>query len=338
MVCAPLADLAFDIVIPRGGSLLKFKGAIPLDGVTAVMGPSGSGKTTLLMALAGLEPDCRGEIRFDTVSWSEGRRGLKPEARRIGFVFQEGRLFSHLTVRENLEFGGRRRGIHASAIKGVAEGLGLSDLLDRRPTTLSGGEQRRVAVARALASGPDILFMDEPLSGLDDDAKAQVLPYLGRAVAGSGIPVVYVTHSRAEVTQFADRVLLVSDGQIAGWGRPPVSLAVTVVGTEAGRVTVELDGARITLPGFGRAGDARRIALSGENVLLSRETPGPSGAIAVLRATVLGVRQLPSGPELLLGVAGQKIVWRVDAKSLLSDLIPPDGDWLWFSILAATLR
>jgi molybdate transport system ATP-binding protein len=333
-----LAELEFDIALARGGGTFAFKNAIPLDGVTAVMGPSGSGKTTLLMALAGLERRVRGDIRFDDTVWLQGRRGLKPEARRIGFVFQEGRLFDHLSVAENLAYGAKRRGVHDAAVQGVAEGLGLSGMMHRYPVTLSGGERRRLAVARALASGPDILFMDEPLSGLDDEAKAQVLPYLGRAVAGSGVPVVYVTHSRSEVTRFADRVLLISDGHVAGWGTPPPSLAVTVAEAAHGRIIVELDGARITLPGIGRPGDARRIALPPDAVLLSRDAPGPSGAAMVVRAEVLEVRPRPSGPDLTLRVAGQRLIWRLEPGSALSSQPPGAGEWLWMSVLSAILR
>ncbi|MEM9032163.1 MAG: ATP-binding cassette domain-containing protein [Pseudomonadota bacterium] len=333
-----MAELDFDIAVPRGDGLLSFKGAIPLEGVTAIMGPSGSGKTTLLMALAGLERRMRGEIRFDGRPWAWGRRGLKPEARRIGYVFQDGRLFSHLSVAANLAFGARRRGVPIPAIQGVAEGMGLQDLMDRRPATLSGGETRRVAVARALASGPDILFMDEPLSGLDDEAKAQVLPYLAQAVAGSGVPVVYVTHSRAEVTQFADRVLLVAEGRIAGWGPPPLSLAVTVARAGPGWVEAQLGDARMRLPGFGRPGDARRIALAPDSVLLSRDAPGPSGALVTLRARVLGARALSSEINLRLRVAEQSLTWRIDPGAPLNAPLPAEGEWIWISILAASLR
>lgn len=333
-----MAELDFDIALARSGEVFAFRGAIPLDGVTAVMGPSGSGKTTLLMALAGLERRARGDVRFGDIVWARGRRRLRPEARRVGFVFQEGRLFTHLSVAENLSYGARRRGVHAAAVQGVAEGLGLTDLLGRRPATLSGGESRRLAVARALASGPDILFMDEPLSGLDDEAKAQVLPYLARAVSGSGIPVIYVTHSRAEVTQFADRVLLIHERRIAGWGAPPASLAVTIAEAGAGRVTVEIDGALLKLPGYGRPGDARRIALERDAVLLSRDTPGPSGAALVLRAEVVALRPRPSGPELTLRTAGQHLLWRVDPGSTLAARLPAEGERLWLSVLTATLR
>ena len=317
---------------------LDMQATVPLEGVTAIMGPSGSGKTSLLRMLAGLEPGVRGEARFDDTVWQQGRRGLRPEARQVGFVFQDGRLFQHLSVRENVRYGAARRNVPATAASGIAQALGLDELLERRPATLSGGEIRRVALARALASGPEILFLDEPLSGLDDSAKAQVLPYVSRAVAGSGIPVLYVTHSQDEVTHLADRVLLIEAGHVAGWGRPPVHLAVTVVEARPGHLTVELGRSRFVLPGQGDVGDAREIALAERGVLLSRDAPGPSGALATLTAEVLAVAPRPSGPDITLAVAGQHVTWRLTPGTALAVRPPVPGETLWLSLLSVGLR
>ncbi len=333
-----MGELSFDLRLARPSLKLEMAGAVPLEGVTAIMGPSGSGKTSLLMMLAGLEPKARGDIRFGDRVWARGRHGLPPEARRVGLVFQDARLFDHLNVRANIEYGARRRGVPGTAVDGIAGGLGLGPLMDRRPVSLSGGERRRVALARALASGPDLLCLDEPLSGLDDAAKAQVLPYMARAVATSGVPVLYVTHSQDEVTQFADRVLLVSEGRVSGWGRPPVDLAVTVEGERAGHLTVTLGRVELTLPGHGAAGDARRIALPEGGVLLSRDQPGPSGALAVLPAIVHRVSRRPSGPELVLDIAGQPLAWRLEPGSGLAERLPEPGERLWLSILSAFLK
>ena len=333
-----MSELSFDLTLQRPDLLMVMNGAIPLDGVTAIMGPSGSGKTSLLMMLAGLEPRARGDIRFGEQVWSRRRRKLRPELRRIGVVFQEGRLFPHMTVFENISYGAERRGVAPTAVHGIANALGLEALLHRRPVSLSGGETRRVAVARALASDPDILFLDEPLSGLDGDAKAQVLPYLARVVSQSGVPVVYVTHSRSEVIQLADRVLEVRDGRIVGWGQPPIQLAVTLEEASAGRARVRLGRTSFTLPGQGNPGDARRIALPENGVLLSRDPPGPSGALAVLPGNVTGVREKPSGSELHLDVADQALVWRIDPRSELAERLPEPGHRLWLSILSAHLR
>lgn len=332
-----MGDLSFDISLSHPGFELKMTGAIPLDGVTAIMGPSGSGKTSLLMMLAGLERRARGDIRFGDERWSRGRRAVSPEARRVGLVFQEGRLFPHLTVRENVGYGARRRQVSASAVEGVIEGLELGGLLDRMPVTLSGGEARRVALARALASGPEILFLDEPLSGLDEDAKVHVLPYIARAVSGSGIPALYVTHSREEVSLLADRVLHVDGGRISGWGRPPSFLAVTVIERRAGHVTVELGASRFDIHGQGQPGDARRIAIPERGLLISRDPPGPSGALVTLACEVVSVAPRPSGPDLGLAVAGQQLSWRLEPGSGLAARLPAPGEKLWLSLLSAHL-
>ena len=333
-----MASLTFDLRMTHPDLALEMQGEIPLEGVTAIMGPSGSGKTSLLRMLAGLESGVRGEVRFRDTPWQQGRRGLRPEARGVGFVFQDGRLFEHMSVRENVAYGAARRAVPPAAADGMAQALGLNELMDRRPATLSGGETRRVALARALASGPDMLFLDEPLSGLDDPGKGQVLPYVARAVAGSGVPVLYVTHSQDEVTQFADRVLLIREGRVAGWGRPPSHLAVRVAEARHGHVVVELGPVCFAIPGQGDAGDAREIALPDRGLLLSRDAPGPSGALATLPAEVMSVAPRPSGPDVTLAVAGQRLTWQVTPASALATRLPEPGETIWLSLLSVTLR
>ncbi|MBT8409893.1 MAG: ATP-binding cassette domain-containing protein [Alphaproteobacteria bacterium] len=333
-----MAELRFDVALTRPGFRLKMDGALPLEGVTAIMGPSGSGKTTLLSILAGLEPRATGLVLFGDLAWQDARRRLAPHERRVGMVFQEGRLFRHLTVAENLAYGARRRGVEPAAMHGIADALGLRELMHRRPETLSGGEARRVALARAMASQPDILFMDEPLAGLDDTAKAEVLPYIARAVTGSGAPVIYVTHSEAEVNQLADRVLLVEDGEVDGWSRPPPHLQVTVLGAREGMVTLELGGAQFDLPGQGERWDARRIALPEASALLSRDAPGASGALASLPATVTRIAARPSGAEVTVRVEGQLIALGLGPGAPLARDMPREGEQLWLTILSALLR
>lgn len=333
-----MAELRFDVALNRPGFRLRMEGVIPLEGVTAIMGPSGSGKTTLLSIMAGLEPKATGLVAFGDLAWQDARRRLPPRDRRIGMVFQEGRLFRHMTVAENLGFGAKRRGIPMTAVYPVAEALGLSDLMHRKPHTLSGGESRRVAVARAMASQPDILFMDEPLAGLDDEAKSEVLPYIARAVTASGAPVVYVTHSEAEMNQLADRVLLVEEGRIDGWSRPPPALQVTVLGARDGRVSLQLGEAQFDLPGYGERWDARRIALPDHGVLLSRDAPGPSGALATVPAEVVRVASRPSGTEISVRVDGQIIALAQPPASPLAQHPPQEGQQLWLTIVSAYLR
>jgi molybdate transport system ATP-binding protein len=194
----------------------------PSEGVIAFFGRSGAGKTSLVNMLAGLlRPDSgrivlRGEVLFD------GARGidLPPERRRIGYVFQEGRLFPHMRVRDNLLYGWKRAPAGARPIRldEVVELLGLEDLLERRPGALSGGEKQRVALGRALLANPRLLLMDEPLASLDQARKQEVLPFVERLRDELDLPIVYVSHAMEEIVRLADTLALVSEGRIVASG------------------------------------------------------------------------------------------------------------------------
>jgi len=183
-------------------------------GVTVLFGPSGAGKTTVLRAVAGLlRPEAGriavgGRVLFDAAAGVN----LRPEARRVGYVFQDARLFPHLTVARNLRYGGARDEAR------VIEMLGLGPLLGRRPAGLSGGERQRVALGRALMRGPDVLLMDEPLASLDAPRKAEVLPYLERLRDAGGPPVLYVTHAIDEVARLATTLALIQGGTVRAAG------------------------------------------------------------------------------------------------------------------------
>jgi molybdate transport system ATP-binding protein len=187
-------------------------------GITALFGRSGSGKTSLVNAIAGLLRPDRGTIRIgDEILFSSERRiDLPPERRRIGYVFQDGRLFPHLSVRSNLTYGMRRRG--AVGFDAVVDLLGIAHLLARRPRELSGGEKQRVAIGRALLSNPRLLLMDEPLASLDAPRKAQILPFVERLRDELKIPIVYVSHAMDEIIRLADTLVLLSEGHVAAVG------------------------------------------------------------------------------------------------------------------------
>jgi molybdate transport system ATP-binding protein len=185
----------------------------PLKGVTALVGPSGSGKTTVLRCIAGLER-LEGQLSVAGEVW-QGARLFRPAWQRpIGYVFQEASLFAHLPVKENLLYGLKRAGAGNITLADVTDLLGLAPLLERSTARLSGGERQRVAIGRALLSQPKLLLMDEPLSGLDRAAKAEILPYLERLVAADTLPVIYVSHDEAEVERLADRVIRLADGRV----------------------------------------------------------------------------------------------------------------------------
>ena len=185
-------------------------------GITVLWGASGSGKTTLLQCLAGLLRPDAGRIACREAVWFDAERGvcLAPERRRLGYVFQDVRLFPHLSVRSNMLFGRRFRGPSGVSFEDVVALLGLGRLLHRTPSDLSGGEKQRVAVGRALLACPELLLMDEPLTGLDRGKRDEIMAYVKAIPERFGVPVLYVTHSDAERRFLADRVLNLEDGKL----------------------------------------------------------------------------------------------------------------------------
>ncbi len=191
-------------------------------GATALFGASGAGKTTIINMIAGLVRPDRGRVAIgDTVLFdSTAGIDLAPHRRRIGYVFQEGRLFPHLSVWSNLDYGRFMSGVkHDPArLRRVVDLLDIGHLLDRRPRHLSGGERQRVAVGRALLMEPRLLLLDEPLASLDIARKRDILPYLARLPEAGGVPIIYVTHQPAEVRHLASAVVLIEDGRVSAIG------------------------------------------------------------------------------------------------------------------------
>jgi molybdate transport system ATP-binding protein len=192
--------------------------------VTAVLGPSGAGKTSLLDLLAGLRRTRQGRLRVGERVLSDGVSGLfvPPEHRRIGYVPQDGALFPHLSVRNNLLYGQRRNEASAKfSLDGILEVLEIHSLLARPDVSkLSGGERQRVALARALLSGPELLLLDEPLASLDAELKERILPYLRRVRDEFRVPMLLVTHSPSEVMALCDEALVLERGQVIQQGHP----------------------------------------------------------------------------------------------------------------------
>ena len=190
--------------------------------VTALFGPSGAGKTTIINMIAGLlAPDrgrimYRGKLLFDAA----GKVNLPPYRRRFGYVFQDGRLFPHLTVRGNLEYGRRmyRLKRDPGKLERVVAMLDIAHLADRRPGKLSGGERQRVAIGRALLMRPQLLLLDEPLASLDAARKAEIMPYLERLRDEAQVPMIYVTHQAEDARRLATMVVRVEAGRVAAVG------------------------------------------------------------------------------------------------------------------------
>lgn len=304
-----MADsLDFSVRLSRGELFsLEAAESIPLEGITAIVGPSGGGKTTLLRTLAGLERAETAQVTFCGESWDDAGVHLPPEARRIGYVFQNNTLFPHLSVAGNIRYGARRREVRS--YDAIVDALDLGALMNRSVVGLSGGETRRVALARCLASNPAVMFLDEPLAGLDGARKAELLPYIGRAVAEAQVPSLYVTHSMDEVTALADRVLGLSGGRLTGWRTPPARLMTTVTAVSDGVMRVVLDGAtagqaaELALPLIAGVGERVGLGLPIESVLLSAKDPGRSDALITLPATVT-----QSEGGLSLDVFGQNLM------------------------------
>jgi len=192
------------------------------DGVTGVFGSSGSGKTTLVNMIAGLIAPDRGRIAVDQAVLFDSHAGIDVPAHRrhIGYVFQEGRLFPHLTVAANLDYGRRMCGLarDPADLKRIVDLLDIGHLLDRRPGKLSGGERQRVAIGRALLMRPRLLLLDEPLASLDTARKREILPYLEKLRDEARVPMVYVSHHPGELRRIATAVVLIESGRVTATG------------------------------------------------------------------------------------------------------------------------
>lgn len=294
-------------------------------GVTALFGRSGAGKTSVVRAISGvLKAD---EVRVcvgDTVleDTATGTR-LAVAKRRIGYVFQEPRLFPHMSVRANLRYG-----MPGGEMDPVVEMLGIGDLLSRRPGTLSGGEAQRVAIGRALLSRPRLLLLDEPLSALDDARKAEVLPYLERLRDEAGIPILYVSHSVAEIARLATTVVALEAGRVVRVGPAEEVLSdpdvVPVLGVrEAGALVhatvlahhddglTELtwSAGRLLLPRLAQAvGASVRVRIEAQDVMLAASRPEGISALNVVPVTITALH-MGDGPGAIVQMrAGEDFV------------------------------
>ena len=235
--------LHLQLRLERPGFTLQTDLQLPAQGITVLFGPSGSGKTTLLRAVAGLERQAQGQVRLEDEVWQDSARGLFVPTwqRELGYVFQEASLFEHLDVRGNLEFGLRRSPrADAQSLHESVERLGIGHLLTRSVQSLSGGERQRVAMARALATRPRLLLLDEPLASLDIARRRELLPWLERLHEQARIPVLYVTHAVDELARLADQVVMLEQGRVSACA--PIEQAMTLptvataLGEDAGAV------------------------------------------------------------------------------------------------------
>lgn len=296
------------------------------EGITVLFGASGAGKTTIVQSVAGLLTPDSGRIAIDGQPLFDGAEGvnLPPQTRRLGYVFQEARLFPHMTVARNLSYGPRARGqqVDAGYQEQITGLLGIEDLLDRRPDALSGGEKQRVALARALLSKPEILLLDEPLAALDAARKEEIMPYLEKLRDQAGIPMLYVSHSVTEVARLANHVVLLKDGKVAQAG--PVEEvfsstdAAAALGLrEAGAVLkaqvaahhadglteLRSAGGALHLPRLqSEIGTSVRLRIKASDVMLSLTRPEGISALNVLEGVITDLRT-GNGPGVLVRLA-----------------------------------
>jgi len=285
--------------------------------VTALFGRSGAGKTTVINAIAGLVQPNSGRITLDgEVLFDAGKRAWVPARhRRFGYVFQEGRLFPHLTVRRNLLFSRlfNRGGDDPRELDRIVELLGLGGLLERRPAQLSGGEKQRVAIGRALLARPRLLLLDEPLASLDTHRKGEILRYLELLRDEVRIPMIYVSHTVEEVVRLADTVVLMSAGSVAAVGdvesvvgRPDLRAAAgafeggtlvhgRVIGQdiEYDIATVAFDGGTLAVTNLDAlVGEPVRVRIRARDVSIALDPPGRISIQNVLRGKLTAI-----GPE-----------------------------------------
>lgn len=312
-----------DVRLRRRGFDLAAAFDIPARGVTGIFGTSGCGKTSLLRCVAGLEKDAEGLITVNGDTWLDSVNGiqLSPAERAIGYVFQDGALFPHLTARRNLLFGDRRRGARrpVAGFDEVVELLGLAPLLDRKPDALSGGEQQRVAIGRALLSAPRLLLMDEPLANLDRTRKHEILPYLDRLHAELRIPMLYVSHSFNEVTRLCDRLVLLDGGRVQAAGELETLLADLQTGERLG------DMAGVVLPvvslGWDETISLSRLAIDRMTLRVPEVLPPGPMRLRILASDVSLVVGEPQSSSILNVLPAVVTEWReLDASSVLVKL------------------
>ena len=285
----------------------------PNPGITALFGRSGAGKSTIIAAVAGLIRPAACRVAIDGTPIVDTARGLyvAPERRRIGLVFQDTRLFPHMSVAANLRYGLRRAPAGPIGFDDIVDLLGIAPLLERRPHNLSGGEKSRVAIGRAILSQPLLLAMDEPLASLDEQHKAEILPYLARLKQVLGLPILYVTHSLDEVARLADTLVLIRAGRVLATGPVEAILArgdlplaarddaaavlpARVVAHDPARQLTELvaGGRRLLVPLLATPpGGSVRVRIPAREVILASAAPQGISVHNVIAGSVHGIVQ-----------------------------------------------
>ena len=309
-------------------------------GITVLFGRSGSGKSTVMNAMAGLLKPDQGRVALNDLVLLDTHAGvmLPPHRRRLGVIFQEGRLFPHLTVRQNLKYGQwfAPKDAPRDTFSRVVDVLGIGHLLDRRPSLLSGGEKQRVAIGRALLAAPRLILADEPLAALDEPRKQEILPLFERIRDELLVPILYVSHSPSEVARLATTVIVLQDGRVVAQGAAQDVLGDPSLTPFGAREAGALIGARVAahhgdgltelaagdeclfLPALSLPVGAQvRVRIIAHDVILSRARPEGLSALNILAGTVSEIRQ-GEGPGAMVAVetSAGRILARITRRSV----------------------
>lgn len=354
------AEIELRYALKLGDFSLDVAFRLPMRGIVGLLGPSGSGKTTLLRCIAGLESRGSGRLIVAGEVWhDDAARVSRPvHEREVGYVFQEPRLFAHLNVRENLEYGQKRRGSAAIDFAQVVELLGLERLLERAPEELSGGEAQRVAIGRALLCGPRFVLMDEPLAALDRARRDEVLPFFDRLHAELEVPIVYVSHSIDEICRLCDHLVVLRDGKVVADGALQAVLGRIEVGAVAGEdagtvleATVDghddgdgltrlrFSGGEILVPGrVGERGQRLRVRIRANDVSLCRDRPQQTTILNIVPAVIDTLRESGRAMVLVrLKVGTDVLIARITRRSRRELGLAP-GDRVLAQIKSAAIR
>jgi len=350
--------LELDFSQQLGDLTLQVTQNLPAQGITAIFGLSGAGKTSLINAIGGLTNPDTGRIALNNRPLFDADKGicLPPEKRRIGYVFQDARLFPHYRVQGNLQYG------MAASMRGQFDSivalLGIGPLLNRFPLTLSGGEKQRVAIGRALLTAPEILLMDEPLAALDLPRKRELMPYLEKLAKEVNIPILYVTHSLDEILRLAEKVLVLDNGSVLAMGdleevwasnimrpwlpreeqssvlnvsvlehHPRYDMTALAIGDQ--RLWIgKVDAAECT---------SMRVRVNAADVsLVLQPTANNSSIRNILPAKVLECLEIGSQVEVKLAMADH-IIWARITPWARDELMIRPGQWLYAQIKSVSL-
>ncbi len=332
------------IQLRRDNFSIEAEFTIPEKGVLGIFGHSGSGKTTLLRCIAGLEKEVSGRIEINDEIWLSDKKHLSTQQRNIGYIFQENRLFPHLSVEKNLNYGASRssrkhednNGSNHINRQHLLDLLNIGHLLDRYPRQLSGGEKQRVAIGRALLKKPQLLLLDEPLASLDEYRKQEVLPFLDKLHDELNIPMLYVSHSLEEVSRLCDHMLVMQQGEVKFNGslhdalvspESPLATAENAAAVFEGNVSKQekdfqlstvhtLNGNAFQVQGVLPIGQHVRLRVQASDVSLCKTAVPDSSILNILEGFISRIIEQQGAHVLLqLDINGDILLTRITRKS-----------------------